>query len=77
MYRYRIGKNVFHQNTVILPVCVAGLSCVLNSIVFFIFYSLNALQYNVPKTSGKVRVIRHSDPGSSPNKPDFSVKSIA
>jgi hypothetical protein len=33
--------------------------------------------YTVPKTSGKVRVIRHSDPASSPNKPDFSVKSNA
>jgi hypothetical protein len=30
--------------------------------------------HTVPKSSGKVRVIRHSDHGSSPNKPDFSVK---
>jgi hypothetical protein len=28
----------------------------------------------VPKITRKVRVIRHSDSGSSPNKPDFSVK---
>jgi hypothetical protein len=32
------------------------------------------LCYTVPKISGKVRVIRHSDSGASPNKPDFSAK---
>jgi hypothetical protein len=33
--------------------------------------------HTVPKMSGKVRVIRHSDSGASPNKPGFSVKIIA
>jgi hypothetical protein len=46
---------------------------------FIVFWAVGEItrKYTVPKMDGKVRVIRHSDHGSSANKPDFSLKNIA